>query len=66
MHSLYYSLTYYIKLVIIILFLFIYFFLGGGVVFFFDHSKNAKQTGKHLETKSDKKENEKIELRLAN
>ena len=64
MHSLYYSLTYYIKLVIIILF---YFFLGGGGgIFFFDHSKNAKQTGKHLETKSDKKENEKIELRLAN
>ena len=65
MHSLYYSLTYYIKLVIIILF--IYFFCGGGgVVFFFFHSKNAKQTGKHLETKSDEKENEKIELRLAN
>ena len=44
----------------------LFFFFGGGVVFFFDHSKNAKQTGKHLETKSDKKENEKIELRLAN
>ena len=65
MHSLYYSLTYYIKLVIIMLFYFIFFF-GGGGSFFFDHSKNAKQTGKHLETKSDKKENEKIELRLAN
>ena len=64
MHSLYYCLTYYIKLVIIILFYFILFW--GGEVFFFDHSKNAKQTGKHLETKLDKKENEKIELRLAN
>ena len=66
MHSLYYSLTYYIKLVFTILFFFFFFFWGGGVVFFFDHSKNEKQTGKHLETKSDKKENEKIELRLAN
>lgn len=61
MHTLYYSLTYYIKLVIIILL-----FGGGGGVVFFYHSKNAKQNGKHLETKSDKKENEKIELRLAN
>ena len=46
----------------------LFFFEGAGETgdFFFNHSKKAKQNGKHLEPKSGNKENEKIKLRLTN
>ena len=70
MHSLYYSLTYYIKLVIIMLFyLFIFFFFGGGVVFFFwsfvECKTNWKTFGNKIRQKRKWKDRIKIgKLRL--